>query len=54
MDEFKMSENTLDATLKRYKDAKCVEDCMDKSRAPKNRNVSKRRCYKKLHMEEKC
>jgi len=38
MNEFKMSESTLDATLKRYKDAKCVEDCMDKSRAPKNPN----------------
>lgn len=38
MNEFKMSESTLDATLKRYKDAKGVEDCMDKSRAPKNPN----------------
>ena len=36
MDEFKMSENTLVATLKRYKNAKCAEDCMDKTRAPKN------------------
>ena len=36
MDEFKMSENTLVATLKRYKNAKCAEDCVDKTRAPKN------------------
>jgi hypothetical protein len=36
MDEFKRSENTLDATLKRYKNAKCAEDCVDKTRAPKN------------------
>ena len=36
MGAFKMSENTRDATLKRYTNAKCAEDCMDKTRAPKN------------------